>query len=199
MEKREYFEIKNLIMQKKKQGKSREEIAKFLRLSGYPARLLDEVEEEFSKKHKEDDDDENSLVPKIVGLLFGVTALTELFYFFILVPQEKIVFLTHEFVIFIALAILTLISLIFAFGLVMIRKWAFNNNSTLMFFRMLVLGSLFLIGYEFFIYILVLDLILLVILVLTMPTFKALNLKETQLKMMEEVEKEKKYFYEIKK
>lgn len=199
MEKREYLEIKNLILQKKKQGKSREEIAKFLRLSGYPARLLDEVEEEFRKKHKENDNDEDSLVPKIIGVLFGVTALTELFYFFILVPQEKIVFLTHEFVTLIALTALTLVSFIFAFGLVMIKKWAFNNNSTLMFFRIIVLGGLFLIGYEFFIYIIILDLILLVILVLTIPTFKALNLKDTQFKMMEEIEKEKKYFYESKK
>jgi len=190
----DYKEIKKSILQKKKQGMDEKEIMKFLELSGYPLRLLEEVNREFEQgtgKKTEQEKEANPLITRITGSLFGLTSLIELFYFFMLFPEESYGMNGIHFIPMLVLIIFVILSFLLAYGLFFKRYWSINYAPIIIFFRMLLLGYFILIKYEFFIFIIILDIILAAVLLLIKPLFEETRLKSEQEKMMDEVEKHK--------
>jgi cation transport ATPase len=179
MEEYEEEEIKKAILQKKKQGMHEKDIIKFLELSGYPLRLLEEVNRTLQEKEeKTEKEEKNPLIPKVAGALFIVTALMELFYFFLLVPPEKLASPTNEFIAEIILVFFTVVSFSIGYGLYKNKGWAFNSSSILLLLRTILLTFLVSLEYSFLVFLIALNVILLFILLLIKPYFRPSKTKK---------------------
>ncbi|MFH1895746.1 MAG: hypothetical protein ABIJ74_04205 [archaeon] len=191
----DYEEIKKSILMKKKQGMREKDIIKFLELAGYPLRLLEEVNRELEKGEENNKGKENKgnpIITKIAAGLFGITSLIELLYFFLLVPAKKYSMAGPEFIPLLVMLIFVILSALIAYGLFYKKYWGISHSSTVIFLRMLLLGYLVLMKYEFFIFIIAVDVILMIVLLLVKPFFEKTKLKTEQENMMEEVEKHEK-------
>ncbi len=202
MEKYEYEEIKKKIIQKRKQGTTDEELTKFLELSGYPLSLLEDARLEELKtmkktKQYKQEEENNHLIIKVTGMLFVLSALIELFYFFISVSYDVYSLSSNEFIAFSALLLFTLISFSLGFGLYKMKFWAYVPAKILLVLRAILLGILVLMNFTFFVFIIFLDLILAVILFFIKPYFLTTKLKKARNDMMKELKiKNKKEVWE---
>ncbi|PIN98888.1 MAG: hypothetical protein COT90_02205 [Candidatus Diapherotrites archaeon CG10_big_fil_rev_8_21_14_0_10_31_34] len=182
--------IKKLIRLKKKQGMDERKIIKFLELSGYPLRLLEEVNRETgnAEETEENGEEVNPLAVRIAGILLFLTALIELFYFFLLFPEFDFLKPGELFIQFLVLFIFTLFSAVLGFGLYKRKYWGFRFGSTLVLLRLLLLGYFVLMQYGFFIFIMALDIVLALIIFMINPFFSDKRKKSEREKLMEEVE-----------
>lgn len=194
MDKSDYREIKNAIRQKKKQGMDEREIIKFLELSGYPLRLLEEVNREITSKEevREDEEEINPIAVRISGILLFVTALIEVFYFFLLFPEFDFLKPGELFIQFLVLVIFAFLSLVLGFGLYKRKYWGFSFGSTIIMLRIILLAYFVLIEYEFFLFIIVLDIILALIIFMVKPFFSEKRRADEKEKLMKEVDAHKK-------
>lgn len=200
MEKYEYEEIKKKITQKIRQGMKDKEISKFLELAGYPLSLLKDAKLEelkaikkTKKQEQEKKEESNHLIIKITGMLFVLSALIELFYFFISVSFDVYSLSSNEFIVFNALLLFTLISFSLGYGIYKTKTWAYTPARIILILRLVLLAVLVLMQFTFFILIVFLDLVLAGILFLIKPYFSSTKLKKERFDMMKELQsKEKK-------
>jgi len=177
------------IIQKKKMGIDEKKILNFLEESGYPVRLLDEANIRLNKGVKEE---ESGLTLKIIGLLFIISSAIEAFYFSIMIPKEGFVIPESAAVPAIFLALFTLISLAIGYGFFKEEFWAFNYGTILMFLRIVLLAYFSVINNIFFVFLIILDLILLAIILILKPSDLGNKLQKEQFQMMEFMEKRQK-------
>ncbi len=187
MDKEKEEQIIKDIIQKKKQGVEEKQILNFLENSGYPVRFLDEANRRLSKGVKEKE--ESGLTIKVIGLLFIISSAIEAFYFSIIIPDKALVIPEAFTVPAIFLALFTLLSFAIGFGFFKEELWAFNYGTILLFLRMVLLGYFAAINNLFFVFLIMLNLILLAIILILKPSDLGNKLQKEQYKMMEYMEK----------
>jgi hypothetical protein len=186
MDKIQERKIKQDILLKKKQGMQEKDIIKFLKLSGYPLRLLEEVNSEIREEIKEDSGP--SMLPKILGVLFIVSAVIEISYFFTLNPEALSVKFGLEFIPLALLVLFTVLSFSLGYALFKSKSWGYTYGFILLFLRIILLVYLAFTNNVFFGLIVVLDLITELVLGLSRPLFIGIKPKNETEKLMEEVE-----------
>ncbi len=192
MHETDYREIKKRIKQKKKQGMDEKEIIKFLELSGYPLRLLEEVNREYKKKESKENKGEeiNPLAVKTAGTLLFLTWIVEIFYFFLLFPELEIIKAEHLFE-FLLLGLFGLISLILGIAVYKRKYQGHNYASILILLRIFLLGYFVILNHAFFLYIIFLDVVLAFVFFLIKPFFADQKKTDEREKLMNEIEMHK--------
>ena len=185
MNKQEEKEIKQAIIQKKKQGVPEKSIMKFLKISGYPLRFLEEVNLELEKGKKPEE--EARLMPKVIALLFAVSALIELIYFVNLTP-DSMSMKGASFGVMVFVVFFTFISFSVSYGLFKERNWAANIAVIMIILRGAMMAYLSFKEHVFFLFIIVLDMVLLAVVLSVKPGFDSSKLHREREQMMQEVE-----------
>jgi len=165
------------------------DIIKFLELSGYPLRILEEVNNETREEIEEDSG--TPILPKILGILFIVSAIIELSYFFALNPEAASAELEIKSIALILMALFTVLSFSLGYALTKTKSWGYSYSFILLFFRIILLAYLGLNNNIFFGLIALLDVIMAVVLMLSSPLFEGVNPKNEKEKLMQEVENHK--------
>jgi hypothetical protein len=129
--------------------------------------------------------------PKILGILFIVSSVIEISYFFALIPEANFAELNLDFIAMLLMALFTVLSFSLGYGLFKSKAWGYNYSLILIIFRIILLGYLAFSKDVFFVLIIVLDIIMILVMMLSKPLFVgviALNEKEA---LMQEVEAHK--------